>query len=125
MMIIVTGFTFLSLPPSSPPIAQLPPQFPLEPPSNQPPLITLDDYSTGDKKGAPAYNDPEYSTKMEVTPSKSCILHNNNYYTSENSDSDAPCPSPSEMSSEPSSAVASESDLSSAVASEPDLLSPP
>ena len=110
--IIVTDFTCLSPPPPSPSATQLPPhdiasQLPSEDPSNQLPLIILDN-STG-----------------LVNSVKSHKLHDNDYSTSENSDSEVLFPPSSVVPSEPSSAFPSEpssafpSEPSSALPSEP------
>ena len=126
--ILVTDFTYLS--PPSPPTTQLPPHdiislLPQEYPSNNPPLITLEDYSTQDTS---ARDNPISQVTMKISSTNAHSLQDN-YSAFGNSDSDVSYPPSSAVSSETNSAMASElssvvvseSDLPSEVVSEPDL----
>src|SRR5882762_7123908 len=123
----MADFSFLSPSPSLLPIIQplqnITSKPPLMRPPNLPPLIILDDYSvTHTHQDSPIQGCSEYSGLAE-SPS---ILspHYNIHSASSNSDSDILNPPSSAISSEPSSAAVSESDLPSAVASDSDLLLP-
>jgi hypothetical protein len=98
---------------------------PLGHPSNKPPLITLDDYSTGFPQDVSTNDDPGHLTTIGTTSAKIPNIPSDQQSASEISDSDGSYPPFSAVPSEFSSAAASESDLPSALASEPDPPSSP